>query len=362
MKIHIVIGTRPQYVKLAALYSVLKQKFNVSVIDTGQHYDYQMSNVFLKDLKLPPTNINLKAGSGEHGAVTGMMLDRLEKVWLDDRPDLVMVVGDTNSCLAGALAAAKLGIPIAHVEAGLRSFEKDLPEEINRKIADHLSDLLFTTEPQANINLINEGISEKRIYYVGNVMIDSLRRNLKTAMHRKIWEKYDLKPRSYGVVTLHRPDNVDSAEKLNRVLDSISEGAGDMPLIFPAHLRTRKSLDKVRSIFKGIRITQPLGYLDFMSLLSSSRLVITDSGGIQEESSVLGIPCVTLREVTERPITVEKGTNVLAGSERKTIVLAVRKAKGGRICPMRIPKWDGKTSLRIASTLRQWQMEKGAHD
>lgn len=358
MNIHIVIGTRPQYVKLAALYPILKQKFNVTVIDTGQHYDYQMSGVLLRDLKLPSADINLKVGSGGHGVITGMMLGRLEKVWLKKPPDLVIVFGDTNSCLAGALTAAKLGIPVAHIEAGLRSFEDNLPEEINRKIVDHLSSLLFTTEPVASINLIREGISQSKIFYVGNIMIDSLNRFLKIAKKRRVWKKYGLLPRNYSILTLHRPENVDDPNKLDYILKSVVEGAANLPIIFPVHLRTKKYLNGINLFKKEIKEIKPLGYLDFISLMCQSKIIITDSGGIQEESSALGIPCVTLRETTERPITVDKGTNVLAGTKRETIILLIEKAKKRKICPVKIPKWDGKASLRIISALSKWEKER----
>lgn len=358
MKVHIVIGTRPQYVKLAALEGLLRERFSVTVIDTNQHYDEALSKFFLRDLNIRSPEINLRVGSGNHGAVSGKIIIELEKIWLKNRPDAVMVVGDTNSCLGGALAAAKLGISVVHVEAGLRSFEKNLPEEINRVITDHLADILFITEPAAKENLIREGIPDRRIFYAGNVMIDSLRKNLAIARERKIWEKYNLTSRKYGVVTLHRPGNVDSAKKLGEILQAISAGAGDLPLIFPMHLRTKRILKKLRHLPKGMRVTKPLGYLDFISLMTDSRLIITDSGGVQEESSVLGIPCVTLREVTERPITVDKGTNILAGTGRQTIIFAVRRAKQNKIRKVKIPGWDGKAALRIVSALEKWGKER----
>lgn len=355
MKVDVVIGTRPQYVKLAALDNLLRQKFAVTVIDTNQHYDDALSNQFLRDLKIPSPEINLRIGSGGHGEITGKILIGLEKIWLSNMPDLVIVVGDTNSCLGGALAAAKLGIPIAHVEAGLRSFEKTLPEEINRILTDHLSNLLFITEILARKNLILEGIPDENIYHVGNVMIDSLKRNLKIIKSRKIWKKYNLVPRKYGILTLHRPANVDSAEKLSNILQAVSVGVGSLPLIFPAHLRTKKNLDGLKYLPPEVRITEPLGYLDFIGLLNDSKIIITDSGGIQEESTVLGIPCVTLREVTERPITVEKGTNILAGTSSEKIKSAIQLAINKPVKPGRIPLWDGKAANRVVSALVAWE-------
>ena len=354
MKVHIVIGTRPQYVKLAALRDKLAQEFDLTVIDTGQHYHRQLSLALLEDLKLPPPDINLKAGSGGHGEITGRILIGLEKLWIKNRPDLVVVVGDTNSCLGGALAAAKIGIPIAHVEAGLRSYEKNLPEEINRVVTDHLAELLFITEVSAKKNLLIEGIHDNQIYFVGNIMIDTLFQNLAVAIERRPWLRYKLTPGQYGIVTLHRPENVDEVEKLEKIISTLRAVTGKLPLIFPAHLRTKVNLDQIRTKWSEINIIEPLGYLDFIGLLSNAKLAITDSGGVQEESSVLGIPCVTLRDQTERPVTTKKGTNMLAGSDLKYITTAIIRALSLPHRSHNIAKWDGKAAERIVKALVKW--------
>ena len=354
MKVHIVIGTRPQYVKLAALRDKLAQEFELTVIDTGQHYHRQLSLALLEDLKLPPPDINLKVGSGGHGEITGRILIGLEKLWIKRRPDLVVVAGDTNSCLGGALAAAKLGIPVAHVEAGLRSFEKYLPEEINRVLTDHISELLFITETSAKKNLLREGIRPDQIHFVGNIMIDTLFQHLVAAKKRRPWQRFMLAPGEYGIVTLHRPENVDAADKLTSLIGSIYQVAGSLPLIFPVHPRTKANLQKIASKWPEMKIIDPFGYLDFIGLLARAKLVLTDSGGIQEESSVLGIPCVTLRRRTERPVTVEKGTNILAGTTDRGIAGAVTQALGQPRSTRPIPRWDGRAADRIVKILVKW--------
>lgn len=336
------------------------------LVHTGQHYDEAMSRLFFDQLGLPRPDVNLEVGSGAHGAQTGLILERLEPVMMDWRPDAAVVVGDVNSTLAGALAAAKLNLPVAHVEAGLRSFDRSMPEEINRVLTDQISRWLFVTEPSGVANLRREGIAEDRIHLTGNVMIDSLRRFLPAA------EKLGT-PRGLGLedagrigpfvlVTLHRPSNVDAAESFQPLLEALAEIAREVPVLFPAHPRTEERLERfgLRRYFlaewnergTGLRLTGPLGYLEFLDLESRAAAVVTDSGGIQEETTALGVPCFTLRDSTERPITIEQGTNTLVGSDVAALAGGVREALAGRGRRGRVPElWDGHAAERIAAIL-----------
>ncbi|MGC8883577.1 MAG: non-hydrolyzing UDP-N-acetylglucosamine 2-epimerase [Bryobacteraceae bacterium] len=347
-------GARPNFMKLAPLLEALHSdsRFHPVLVHTGQHYDQQMSGAFFRDLGLPDPDYYLGVGSGSHAQQTAEILRSFEPVVLDTRPDAVLVVGDVNSTLGCALVAAKLCVPVIHVEAGLRSFDRSMPEEINRVLTDAISDLLLVSEPSGVANLEREGIDRARIHLVGNLMIDSLRRHLQQARQANLPAALGLEPRSYGVVTLHRPANVDDAAALESILDALAEISRDLPLVFPVHPRTRARLQSSEAWKRGrIRLLDPLSYIEFLSLTSASAAVFTDSGGIQEETTVLGIPCFTLRDNTERPITVEQGTNVLAGT-RKDSILAAWRQHGLARPGARVPDlWDGQAAARCLKAL-----------
>jgi len=353
-EIVVVAGARPNFVKVAPLLRRLRARPGVAarLVHTGQHYDDALSRGFFEDLRIPPPDVNLEVGSGTHGAQTAECLRRFEEFLLGSRPDAVVVVGDVNSTLAAALAAAKLGVRVAHVEAGLRSFDRTMPEELNRRLTDALADLLFVTEESGRRNLLLEGVAEERIHLVGNVMIDTLDEMRAAFARSDALERLGLRPRGFGVVTLHRPSNVDDRVTLDGVLEALSAIARDgLPLIWPVHPRTRARLEG-RALPQGLRAVEPLGYLDFMRLLSEASLALTDSGGVQEEALVLGVPCVTLRENTERPVTIEMGGNALAGSDPARIQAAARKARsGGTGTIRRPPLWDGRAAERIVDVL-----------
>jgi UDP-N-acetylglucosamine 2-epimerase (non-hydrolysing) len=333
------------------------------LVHTGQHYDHAMSTLFFEELGLPRPDINLEVGSASHGTQTGRIMEAFEKVLLHERPDIVIVVGDVNSTMACTIDAKKLGITVAHIEAGLRSRDLTMPEEINRMVTDSISDLLFTTERGANQNLLNEGRPESCIHFTGNVMIDTLLKHRDAAMRLPTLEKLGLKaqgdrPRGYAVLTLHRPSNVDNdsiMKKIGQVLQHIGK---QFPIIFPVHPRTRTkiadfNLSDVFSERHGIRMIDPLGYLDFLNLMANARVVLTDSGGIQEETTILGVPCLTLRHNTERPITVEQGTNLLVGNEPEAILAGFNQILEGKAGMLKqTPElWDGKAAVRIAGVL-----------
>ena len=363
----IVVGARPNFVKAAPLLPALAGRAGVHLVHTGQHYDQAMSRLFFDQLGLPRPDVNLEVGSGAHGAQTGLILERLEPVVVEWKPDAVVVVGDVNSTLAGALVAAKLNIPVAHVEAGLRSFDRTMPEEINRVLTDQISRWLFVTEPGGVVNLRREGIAEERIHLLGNVMIDSLRRFLPAA--EKTGALVDLglsagdgRARPFVLVTLHRPSNVDAAATLRPLVEGLAEIARDVPVLFPAHPRTAERLERFgftrwfvtawNDRGAGLRLTPPLGYLEFLSLESRASALVTDSGGIQEETTALGVPCFTLRDSTERPITVEQGTNTMIGADMRAMVAGVREALAGRGKRGRVPElWEGHAAERIAAVL-----------
>ncbi len=346
------------------------------LVHTGQHYDRAMSKVFFDELKIPRPDINLGIGSGGHGVQTGKIMIAFEKVVQEQKPDLVIVVGDVNSTIACAMVAAKLNIPVAHVEAGLRSFDRSMPEEINRILTDQISDFLFTHSPDANENLLKEGIPEEKIFFVGNIMIDSLSLILKYTSDSNIFIKLKgILPRKvkgkseYSLLTLHRPSNVDSKGILERVLNCLGEISKEIPILFPVHPRTKKQIegfglrDKItwlnedfqplngqaRNCFFGL---PPLGYLDFMALEKRAKVMFTDSGGTQEETTILGIPCITLRENTERPVTITEGTNTLVGNVPKKIKEVFKDAISTKQIEKKIPRfWDGKTAERIINIL-----------
>jgi UDP-N-acetylglucosamine 2-epimerase (non-hydrolysing) len=318
-----------------------------------------MSDDFFRDLGLPLPDVHLGVGSGSHARQTAAVMERFEPVVLEQKPDWVLVVGDVNSTLACALVCAKLGVPVAHVEAGLRSRDRTMPEEINRVVTDQLSDLLLTPSADADRNLIGEGIPPERIRLVGNVMIDSLLKHLELAERSQARERFGVSGSDYAVVTLHRPSNVDDPEVLRRILRALARLSRRLPIVFPAHPRTRRSieefgLDREDELRGDFRLTEPLGYLDFLRLYSGARLVLTDSGGIQEETTALGIPCLTLRENTERPVTVELGTNRVVGTDEERIVAEAEAAlrQSSRGGPPRVPPlWDGRAADRILDAL-----------
>jgi len=326
-------------------------------VHTGQHYDEALSDIFFRQMGIPAPDVNLEVGSGSHAAQTAEILKRIEPVLIAHKPDVVVVVGDVNSTVAVSLAAAKLGIPIAHVEAGLRSFDRSMPEEINRVVTDALADFLFVTEEDAAEQLLKEGRPASSIYFVGNVMIDSLWHFLPMAAQSSIGRDLGLMDgqdwRRFCVLTLHRPSNVDAADKLAEILTAIAEIADEVPVVFPVHPRTRERLAQLGlTNHEGFRLIQPLGYLDFLCLMSRAALVLTDSGGIQEETTVLGVPCLTLRENTERPITISKGTNRLVGTDPIKIVAAARETlQGNHRAGCIPPLWDGKAAERIVAIL-----------
>jgi len=325
------------------------------LLHTGQHYDRAMSQLFFEDLGMPKPAVNLGVGSGSHARQTGAVMSGLEEYFARETPRAIVVVGDINSTMAGAIVAAKAGIPCIHVEAGLRSRDRSMPEEINRIVTDALCDLLLTTSNDASENLLKEGRADSDIELVGNVMIDTLLHNLQRARALRIGASFGLRVGHYSVLTLHRPSNVDDPTVLKRLLSVAAESASEMPLVFPIHPRTRArikefNLDSILN-HASIHVTEPLGYLEFLSLTSGARLILTDSGGLQEESSVLGIPCLTLRENTERPVTITHGTNRLVGSDAKEIRSGFRSALTTQTKECRPPLWDGKAATRIVRSI-----------
>ena len=350
MNVFHIVGARPNFIKVAPVMNALKTRKHVvqTLIHTGQHYDANMSDVFFEQLGIPAPDVNLAVGSGTHARQTAEIMTRFEPVLLEGKPDIVLVYGDVNSTVAAALVCAKLGVRVGHVEAGLRSFDRTMPEEINRLVTDQLADMLFTPSEDGDFNLQREGIPAERIFRVGNVMIDSLVKLLPAARR----QNQNGLPERYALVTLHRPANVDDGVILKRILQSLLEVSQDLSVIFPAHPRTRKRIVDFGLQADRLQIVAPLSYLEFLGMQSRASVVITDSGGIQEETTYLGVPCLTLRENTERPITVSLGTNVLVGRDPDKLrselsrVLAGN-AKKGTIPPL----WDGHAGERIAALL-----------
>lgn len=347
-------GARPNFMKLAPLLDALRadSRFHPLLVHTGQHYDHQMSGAFFRDLGLPDPDFYLGVGSGSHAQQTAEILKTFEPVVLDSRPGAVLVVGDVNSTIGCALVAAKLCVPVIHVEAGLRSFDRTMPEEINRVLTDAISDLLLVSEPSGLENLRREGADPASVRLVGNLMIDSLRRHLEQSRALRMASQLELEPRAYGVVTLHRPANVDDAAALGQILGALAEISRELPLVFPVHPRTRSRLQSLDAApDHRIRLLEPLSYLEFLSLMSDAAAVFTDSGGIQEETTVLGIPCFTLRDNTERPITIEQGTNVLAGTGKQSILAAWNRHGLARPAA-RVPDlWDGQAASRAVAAI-----------
>ena len=366
LKVINVAGARPNFMKVAPMVAAMKRRradFQPILVHTGQHYDAGMSAAFFRDLEMPEPDVHLGVGSGSHAAQTAAIMQAFEPVVVKEKPDWVIVVGDVNSTIACALVCAKLGVKVGHVEAGLRSRDRTMPEEINRVLTDQIADLLLTPSLDANENLRAEGIPEERIRFVGNVMIDSLLVNLERAKRSTVRADLNLEHKNYAVLTLHRPSNVDEETPFGRILRALEEIVRRVPIVFPAHPRTRKMIDELGLAERVARIeellvVEPVGYLDFLQLLSNAGLVLTDSGGIQEETTVLGVPCITLRENTERPITVEMGTNTIAGTDTAKIIAAANRALDSPPdkLKLRAPElWDGRTADRILDAL----IEKG---
>jgi UDP-N-acetylglucosamine 2-epimerase (non-hydrolysing) len=355
MNILAVVGARPNFMKIAPLMWEIERRPGISacLVHTGQHYDSKMSQVFFDELRIPRPDIDLGVGSGSHAAQTAEVMSRFEPVLVRDRPDVVVVVGDVNSTLACALTAAKLGVPVAHVEAGLRSFDNSMPEEINRKLTDAISRWLFVSERSGIENLRREGIDSDRTFLVGNVMIDTLQACREQSERSTILQDLGLSDGAYALLTLHRPANVDSPDVFAGLLRVIERLQRELPVVFPVHPRTRKVLDGVDlSRLPQLRLIDPQGYLEFMKLMSHARLVLTDSGGVQEETTILRVPCLTLRENTERPITVEEGTNRLIGLDPDRIISAALETLAGPPPSCRVPHlWDGKAASRILDVL-----------
>jgi len=359
MKIINVVGARPNFMKIAPLIEEMRKnpKIEALLVHTGQHYDKEMSELFFDDLEIPRPDIYLGIGSASHTEQTAKIMIGFEKVLLKENPDLVLVVGDVNSTIACSLTAAKMGIKIAHVEAGLRSFDRGMPEEINRVLTDQIADFLFTTERDANDNLLREGIPKEKIFFVGNVMIDTLLKNRKKAENSKILEELNLEKKNYATLTLHRPSNVDVRETFENLLDAFTEIQKKIKIVFPMHPRTEKKIEEFNlrekiTEMKNFITIKPLGYLDFLNLIANSKFVLTDSGGIQEETTVLRIPCVTLRENTERPVTVTEGTNIVVGTNRDKIIKESLNIIEGKGKKGRIPElWDGKAAKRIVDII-----------
>jgi UDP-N-acetylglucosamine 2-epimerase (non-hydrolysing) len=345
-----VVGTRPNFMKVAPVLNALKERENVvqTLVHTGQHYDINMSDVFFQQLVIQTPDVNLAVGSGTPAKQTAEIMMRLEPVLVERQPDIVLVYGDVNSTVATALVCAKLGVQTGHVEAGLRSFDRTMPEEINRLVTDQLADLLFTPSEDGNENLRREGIPTEKIFLVGNVMIDSLVRLLPSAQKAMV---EGLTGR-YALVTLHRPANVDDSAALKEILESLVEVNRELTVVFPAHPRTRQRIVDFGLSTGQLRLLEPCSYVDFLGLESRATVVITDSGGIQEETTYLGVPCLTIRENTERPITVSKGTNVLVGRDREKLRTELSLVLGGKAKKGTVPPlWDGQTGKRIADIL-----------
>lgn len=353
-----VAGARPNFMKIAPLMKELAKRsdrFEPILVHTGQHYDQAMSESFFRDLEIPEPDVNLGVGSGSHGEQTAQVLVAIEKLLVERKPDVVLVVGDVNSTVAATLAAVKLHIPVAHVEAGLRSWDRSMPEEINRVLTDAVSEWLFTTEPSAETNLLREGVPAEKIHFVGNVMIDTLLAHRERARHLDTLDRLGLEPRGYAVLTLHRPSNVDSPDQLRRLFGVLSRLGDRLPVVFPVHPRTANAIkNNLQGERLNLQMTEPLGYLEFLRLLMDAQMVLTDSGGIQEETTALGVPCLTLRESTERPVTVSEGTNTIVGTDPAAIEDAIQKQLASPFESGRRPAlWDGRAAVRIIDILER---------
>jgi UDP-N-acetylglucosamine 2-epimerase (non-hydrolysing) len=356
-----VVGARPNFMKMAPLVIEMKKRHWPQIlVHTGQHYDPNMASVFFDELGMPLPDIYLRVGSDTHARQTARIMTAFDKVCDERQPDLVVVAGDVNSTVAAALVAAKRDIPLAHVEAGLRSFDRTMPEEVNRVVTDSVSDLLFTTESSANENLLKEGISAERIFFTGNCMIDTLLSHVQAAVSRSPWEEFGVEPGRYALLTLHRPSNVDCPESLSALLGAINGIAERIPVIFPAHPRTMAVLERSGFLAAaGLRLREPLSYLPFLGLMARAAFVMTDSGGIQEETTALGVPCLTLRNNTERPATLTAGTNRLVGNDLEYLRRLVDQILAGEWPKGEVPAlWDGRAAQRIAGALERWKWDR----
>ena len=358
--VHLIAAARPNFMKVAPLYHALTKEAWAEpvIVHTGQHYDLNMSDSFFVDLQLPAPHVHLGIGSGTHAEQTGKVMIAYERLCLERRPDLTVVAGDVNSTVAASLAAVKLRIPVAHLEAGLRSFDRSMPEEVNRIVTDSIADLLWTPSPDGDENLIREGVAQEKIVRVGNIMIDSFEMLRDTISRQKTYLLYALRPQGYGLVTLHRPANVDSPENLSRLIGALQRVCKTLPLVFPVHPRSRKNLENNGlwgnlNNTSGMKLLDPLSYIPFMSLLANSRIAITDSGGIQEETTHLGIPCLTLRPNTERPVTVTQGTNRLCSVDdlEATVAINLQTPCSKGTSP---ELWDGRTAQRVVCSIREF--------
>jgi len=359
MKILHVVGARPNFMKVAPVHQAIAHYLEVRqiLVHTGQHYDLNMSDIFFQQLGLPAPDINLEVGSGSHAVQTAQIMMRFEETVLKEKPDMVLVYGDINSTVAAALVCAKIGIKVAHVEAGLRSFDRTMPEEINRLMTDQIADLLFTPSQDGDENLLREGVAREKIHLVGNVMIDTLVRLLPEA--ESLWPRLSsdlhVSERKYGLVTLHRPSNVDDPHMLAQIVNTLGEISSALPIVFPIHPRTRNRITEAKldvAQSDRLQLIDPIGYLDFLCLQKHAMMLITDSGGIQEETTFLGVPCLTVRENTERPVTVSIGTNILVGQDMvrlctEAAAILAGRAKNGTVPPL----WDGHAAERIAAVL-----------
>ena len=350
-----VVGARPNFVKMAPIIEEInRRRLPQWFVHTGQHYDERMSTVFFDELGMPQPDAYLGVGSGSHARQTARIMEAFEPVIREKRPGLVVVAGDVNSTLACALTASKMDVPVAHVEAGLRSFDRSMPEEINRVLTDHIADLLLVTEASGEANLLQEGIHPDRIRFTGNTMIDSLERHKKAALIRRPWERFGFTTGQYALATLHRPANVDSEDRLRDILGALERIGAEAPVLFPAHPRTKDRIESWQIDLANVRMIHPLGYLDFLGLMASARVVLTDSGGVQEETTALGVPCITIRENTERPITIDLGSNHLAGVTRAGILAAYAEALASGQAARRPPGWDGQAAGRVVDAIADW--------
>jgi UDP-N-acetylglucosamine 2-epimerase (non-hydrolysing) len=358
IRILAVAGARPNFMKIAPLMKELAKRplrFEPILVHTGQHYDKAMSDSFFRDLGIPEPDVNLGVGSGSHGEQTAQVLMKIEQLLVERKPHVVLVVGDVNSTLAATLAAVKMHIPVAHVEAGLRSWDREMPEEINRVLTDSVSHWLFTTEAAAEANLLREGVPPEKIHFVGNVMIDTLLAHRERALTLDTLERLGLSPQAYAVLTLHRPSNVDSPDQLRDLFEVLGRLNAELPVVFPVHPRTAKAIEQnLEGTKPDLMMTAPLGYLDFLRLLMDAQMVLTDSGGIQEETTALSVPCLTLRDSTERPVTVTEGTNIIAGTDPAGIEEAINKLRLSPPSKGRRPAlWDGSAAIRIVDILEK---------
>jgi UDP-N-acetylglucosamine 2-epimerase (non-hydrolysing) len=362
LKIINVVGARPNFMKIAPVMDEMRRRagrIQPLLVHTGQHYDEAMSESFFTDLAIPRPDINLEVGSASHAQQTARIMMAFEQVLIDERPDWVVVVGDVNSTMAATVVAAKMGVRVAHIEAGLRSRDRTMPEEINRLVTDALADLLLTPSRDGDDNLLREGVEPNKIRFVGNVMIDTLFRSLEQAKRSPVLDRFKMRPKTFAAMTLHRPSNVDDRATLAGIFDAIAVIQERLPVVFPAHPRTRARLEEFGLINRlrempGLTLAEPLGYLDFLQLYSNSRLVLTDSGGIQEETTALGIPCLTLRHNTERPVTVSEGTNRIVGNDPEVIKREAFAALDNPPSSGRVPElWDGHAAVRIVDAIEE---------